>query len=653
MAKAGAIKAGEAYVRLFGDDTALRRTLDQVSLKLRSFGTGLATVGAGLAGVGIGALGGLYAAASAFSTVGDAVDKMNKRTGLSTEAISELGFAAEQEGTNIEELEKAFRKFQQTLGDAKAGTKTAVDSLEAIGLSVESLMAMSPDEQFYALAEAMSRVTNEAIRTEAAMGLMGRGGAMLIPLLSKGTQGIDELRRQARELGLTFDGEAAQSAAALNDALNALQRSLKGLWVWVGSAVAPAITELAEALTPIVAATSAWVKENRGLVMSFAAGAAALVGIGAGIVALGGAFVVAGLAAAAISTAIGLAGAAVAFLISPLGMAIGLLVGMGGVAAGVAIETGKMAEALDWLGQQFRILGSIASETFAGIADALAYGDIELAGQILWAGLEAAWVAGTNTLKEVWLGVKTYLLTKAYEIWAGIQLVWNDLAWGLSDAIDAAIDTVMDSWTKLQASMLKAWHTTTGTFADLMLDAWGVIDKDFDADAAKEIRRTNDAATVQAIDSRRDRTLADRTEQRRNLELEKESRRKGEEAEILAELAAAELKLAEANAASRAQAEAELAAAQARLDVLRAEAGLRRKMTEEGRRQLEIEQKAAASGAAIKTNTLGTGAFDLRVLAAKVGVGPEERTARNTLELLKVNRDMSRKLDRLKAPTFT
>ena len=58
---------------------------------------------------------------------------MAKRTGFSTEALSELRFAAEQSGADLGTLEKGVKRMQSTLLDAELGLSTAVDALETAG----------------------------------------------------------------------------------------------------------------------------------------------------------------------------------------------------------------------------------------------------------------------------------------------------------------------------------------------------------------------------------------------------------------------------------------------------------------------------------------------------------------------------------------
>ena len=139
MAAGGAIRAGRAFVELFGKDEQLTRVIKRAQKKLQAFGAGVRRIGRAFAAIGMAGLAPLLASVKVFSSSGDALDKMSRRTGVSVETLSELGFAAEQSGAGLESLEKGVRKMQQTVNDAERGLSTAKDALDDLGLSLVDL----------------------------------------------------------------------------------------------------------------------------------------------------------------------------------------------------------------------------------------------------------------------------------------------------------------------------------------------------------------------------------------------------------------------------------------------------------------------------------------------------------------------------------
>ena len=123
MASSQGIRAGKAFVELFADDTKLVRGLKAAEKRLKAFGAGVQSIGTKLFGLGAAAVAPLLATTNVFADMGDQLAKMSARTGISVEALSELGYAAEQSGADLETLEGGVRKMQKFLVEAAQGSK--------------------------------------------------------------------------------------------------------------------------------------------------------------------------------------------------------------------------------------------------------------------------------------------------------------------------------------------------------------------------------------------------------------------------------------------------------------------------------------------------------------------------------------------------
>ena len=116
--------------------------------RLKTFGTSVQAIGLKIMAVSAAMLAPMAGALKHFSSFGDQVAKMAKRTGLSVETLSELRFVASQTGTEFGSLENAFRKMQRSIYDAGRGLSTQKDALEDLGLTFDDLKKLSPEEQF-------------------------------------------------------------------------------------------------------------------------------------------------------------------------------------------------------------------------------------------------------------------------------------------------------------------------------------------------------------------------------------------------------------------------------------------------------------------------------------------------------------------------
>ena len=469
----GGIRAGGAFVELFAKD-GFSKTFNDFEKKFSSLGKSSVAIGTSLGAAGAALLTPLAYAATKFAAMGDAITKASQRTGVGAEQLETLKYAAEQSGASFEDLETGLKKMQKTLFDAAGGSQTAKDALAALGVTSDDLKGLTPDEQFRKLGDALNNISDPTAKAGAAMAVFGKADTGLIPLFSEGAAGILALQQRAEELGLTFSGKDAQAATAFGDILDDLNKQVAAVVFQVGSAVASALQPFAEALTHGLRTVIDFVKENKSLVLSVLA-------VGVGLVAAGGAFLAAGLAmqgvvaaAGGIAAAFGIIGTVLGVLLNPI-----VLVGVGLVGlAGYFVYTSQIGkEAITFLEDRFATLFTTAKETFGGIADALAAGDIGLAAQILWVGLQTAFIQGTKELQDVWANFKAGFVKVAADAFYG--------ALELYQIVKAALETAFEETTAFLASTFEdatgflgsLWDGFIGTFTNLWANAVGLISK--------------------------------------------------------------------------------------------------------------------------------------------------------------------------------
>ncbi len=227
-------------------------------------------------------------------------------------------------------------------------------------------------------------------------GLLLLGGAIAAPFLLAGR----ELLRLNKNLPAVKNLTAAweEFKAALADA------------------VAPLIAEVATEMAGLLKQATAWIKQNKGLVISLVKIGAVLAVVGAGVAAVGAAFILAGAAIqvfAGILTTVRVLMSAVSLvttaLSSPL-LALGAAVAVGvALGAALAYATGTLqvlAEGLRNFGTNF---AARWRQTIGGVIDSLLSGNVQLAMQVFWAGLNLEWAKGIAELKFAWIDLLTFL----------------------------------------------------------------------------------------------------------------------------------------------------------------------------------------------------------------------------------------------------
>lgn len=200
-----------------------------------------------------------------YVTAGDEVQKMALRTGMSTTALSELRYAAEILGTDLNTVEVGIKRMAKSLIEASEGSAEYVDAFARINLKAEELIGLSPEQQFHRIAKAIAAVEDPTLRAATAQDIFGRSGTQLLPLFSQGSEGIEALSQKAHELGVVFDEEAANKAAALKDSISTLKASFSGIGNTVASTLVPIITNLATTISNVITKVKAWMDAHPGL----------------------------------------------------------------------------------------------------------------------------------------------------------------------------------------------------------------------------------------------------------------------------------------------------------------------------------------------------------------------------------------------------
>lgn len=541
MANAGGVRAGSAYVEIGADTRAFFRAVNNLKRSIGDLGRDLTSIGVRLAAVGGAAVGGMVAATRSFAVAGSALLDLSKRTGVSVESLSKLGYAAEQNGATLDDVGRGVVALNRTFADASNVSDDAAAALRQLGLSVEQVSKMSPEQRFMAIVQALHAIPDPAVRAALAMKLFGKNGLALLPMIAEGTAGIAELSAEAERLGIVVSTEAATAANEFGSAMNRLTGAAGGVRNAIGAALAPTLSAVADLLAINAAALSKYLRENEGLVRVALQVAAAVTVAGMGLTALGktligvsngfkglaviGSAVVGpfrmigaavslivttaatavagvfslvaalagyvGAAAAATAASVSAAAATVAAWAAPLApiallaAALGGLVAIGyafggqiqsafsGIADAAAQAAGGIAGAFGGVLSDakavFSDLYATATTTFGGISDALAMGDLAGAAEVLWLGLQAAWVRGQAAvmsyvdpfvafLQNTFTYAGTTIATTWESLWSGVSQTFNTFGAYVLGAFDNVVNGVMAAWDGMVAAVQKSWN---------------------------------------------------------------------------------------------------------------------------------------------------------------------------------------------------
>jgi hypothetical protein len=243
----------EYKIKISGDAKGLegavgkaKGALKRLSADLGGLQT-LASRALNFAGIGSAlSIGGIVAMAKSVADTGDAVAKLSKRTGIATESLSKLQYAASLNDVSQQALEKGLAKLARTIGDVVAGTGEGAEAFTALGLSVKDIdgKIKPADKVFSEFAQKISELPDGVEKTNLVMKVFGqRVGPELIPLLNAGAAGLAEMGEEAERLGIVIGADLAKASEEFNDNLTRMQTLARGATISLTSELIPAINE--------------------------------------------------------------------------------------------------------------------------------------------------------------------------------------------------------------------------------------------------------------------------------------------------------------------------------------------------------------------------------------------------------------------------
>lgn len=343
----------------------------------------------------------------------DQFAKMSKQIGVSIEGLQQLEFAAQISGASIDDLRVALPQLAQKAEDTRRGSQEMAATFSALGVEVtDANNQLRPLEDILLdTADGLAGMDNETKRTALAVKLFGDSGAKLLPLLTRGEEGIRQLRDEFVELGGQISSENAAQFEDFNDDMLRFKTTLIGVRNQAVVALLPFLKEMAQNILT-------WVKANRDLLrqrlVSFFKGLVVIVKAVGGAIALA-VTLIGKLSENAETLKIGLIALAVAFGV----------VKTGGVAAAIAVGLAWVKAALP-----FVVIGAII-------------GGIILVVQDLW----SAFRGGPSLFRDLWESFKSIVVDK---VLAAIEFLEKKLreffdmfSTGISGTVGGVVRTVV------------------------------------------------------------------------------------------------------------------------------------------------------------------------------------------------------------------
>lgn len=462
------------------DDLNRKLKLAQRSVKdFASEAQGVAqSVGAPFAAVA-GAVGfSLQSAVTGFAQAGDGLDKMSARLGISAVKLQEWSFAATHAGAAPEDLEDALKDLSEKIAEVAGGdTGDAAHLFSALGISVKDASGKirPASDIFEELADAIQRNEDPALRTKMAMVLMGDSGRKLIPMLSGGAQGLDDMAKQARDFGLVMNEDAVVAAAQMTDHMDDMKASVTAVGHEIGYRLSPIVISMSDRFRDLAAANKGALGEKfEKVARSFAdaVGQIDFEGIASAILTIADYAVRAFNAIGGFNTVLYGMGALIA------GKSIMAVVSLGSSVIGLAQSFGAVVTAA-------KAFGVVATTSMGPIGWAL--GALALAAGVVIAnwdrigpvitesiGSVVDFAAGAfDVCKEKFGAVAGAILTTATGLFRGD---FKTLFGGLDDLALASFNLLPDAWSKAAVAWYESVKQTVRGIGSFISDFFANLD---------------------------------------------------------------------------------------------------------------------------------------------------------------------------------
>lgn len=160
-------------------------------------------------------------AKQAIRTANDLGDIANK-LGISSSALQEFQFAANQSGVAAETLNMGLQRFGRRAAEAANGTGEAKGALKELGVQLRDTGGnlRSTEDLFSDALNALSKVPNELERNRLAFKLFDSEGVALVNMAGN----FETLREEARSLGIVLGEDTIANADNLQDKLDTLSQ---------------------------------------------------------------------------------------------------------------------------------------------------------------------------------------------------------------------------------------------------------------------------------------------------------------------------------------------------------------------------------------------------------------------------------------------
>lgn len=182
------------------------------------------------------------------ASLADELITTSAQTGISTDKLQEMAYAAQLVDVDVETVTKSMAKNIKSMTNARKGSKDAAAAYEALGIKITDSNGKLRDSEtvYWEMIDALGKVQNETERDSLAMTLLGKSAQDLNPLIQAGSSRMQELAQKAQDTGYVMSGDTLSAFGAFDDNLQYLKNGVTAATNALGGVLLPTLTELSD-----------------------------------------------------------------------------------------------------------------------------------------------------------------------------------------------------------------------------------------------------------------------------------------------------------------------------------------------------------------------------------------------------------------------
>ncbi len=239
-------------IKKLSSDTAIAKAEMNASLNgmIDGWGKVSRAIGVGLAALGMAA----FASAKKLGDEAEAMDNLAAKTGMPVKALAELGFVASQSGLDINAIGNGVGALERKLFSMDEGGGAAADALAQLGVKTKDVNGqfLPMGKIFEETVDALRNVENATTRNTTAAQIFGKGFGELTPILAMGRNEYNALVESGYKAGAVLTGTALEQARGVDNLMDKLNAYARGLQITLATAIVPAMESIAPLIVGLV-----------------------------------------------------------------------------------------------------------------------------------------------------------------------------------------------------------------------------------------------------------------------------------------------------------------------------------------------------------------------------------------------------------------